>query len=170
MSWAQRLKRVFGIDVSTCVHSARYGSWPASKNPQSSVPSSPTSKSMARWSNRTTGPPRAPRPPRPRDIPSAPTPRPKPGRRHDTATIPQGRARAAVGDQWKLAADCAAARPRNAEIPRAEPRSAPKQHPSRPLCDCGRPLLAARRLVSDPAARAEPRTLRFATPQNRDYP
>lgn len=34
----------------------------------------------------------------------------------------------------------AAARPRNAEIPRGEPRSAPKQqHPSRPLWDCGLP-------------------------------
>jgi hypothetical protein len=52
MNWAQRLKRVFNIDVSTCGHcggAVRCGSWPASKNPPPSAPSSPTSQSTVRW-------------------------------------------------------------------------------------------------------------------------
>ncbi len=100
---------------------ARCGSWPASKNPPPSAPSSPTSKSMARGRKRTTDPPRAHRPPWPRDIPPATKPvlstvegpKAKPGRQHGAAKIPQGSARPAVGNRREMAANGASRTPIN---------------------------------------------------------
>jgi hypothetical protein len=71
MSWAQRLKRVFGIDVTTCAHCGGAVKIVASvEDPPPSAPSSTTSRSTARWSRRTTGPQRARRRRR-RDAPTA---------------------------------------------------------------------------------------------------
>jgi len=117
MTWAQRLKRVFNIDVSTCGHCG--GTLrivasieePTANNPPPSAPSSPTSKSTARWRKRTTDPPRAHRPLWLRDTPPGTTPKAKPGRPHEAATIPQGSARPAVGNRWEIATSGAAEHP-----------------------------------------------------------
>jgi len=53
-------------------------------------------------------------------------------RPHEAATIPQGRARPAVGNQREMATDGEASRARAAEIPRANVRSAPKLALARP--------------------------------------
>jgi len=46
--------------------------------------------------------------------------------------IPQGSARPAIGNQWKIAIDGEASRARDAEIPLANIRSAPKPALARP--------------------------------------
>jgi hypothetical protein len=69
-------------------------SWPASKNPTPSAPSSPTSQSTARWRKRTTGPDRAAhRPwPRPRSRKIGHATNRDNQQPVDAAAIPQGRA------------------------------------------------------------------------------
>ena len=112
MTWAQRLKRVFNIDVSTCGHCGGTVRIVASiENPPRSAPSSPTSKSTARFRKRTADPPRAHRPLWRRDSPPGTMPKAKPVRPHEAATNPQGNARPAVGNRRKIATSGAAEHP-----------------------------------------------------------
>ena len=57
MTWAQRLKRVFGIDVSTCVHCGGAVRIVASIEEPTAIRAI-----LAHFVKRTTDPPRAPRP------------------------------------------------------------------------------------------------------------
>src|SRR5690606_41053698 len=98
-----------------------------------SAPSSPTSRSTARWSKRTTSPQRAPRPRRPRDDLPATRPGAKTGGLHDAATTLQGCARPAAGNRWEWPPDCATAPPGEAETPGANHRSEPQPALARPL-------------------------------------
>ena len=103
-----------------CTVVARCGAWPASNNPPQSAPSSPTSKSTARWTKRTTGQQSAHRPLWPRDTPPAAPPKEKPGRQHEAATNPQGRARLAAGNRRDIAANGRVARP---AMPKSDSRT-----------------------------------------------
>lgn len=99
MSWAQRLKRVFGIDITTCVHCGGAVRIVASiEEPTPSAPSWSTSRSTACWSKRTIGPPHAHRRLRLRELSLVRRPRARTGRHHDAGHAPQGCARPADGN------------------------------------------------------------------------
>jgi len=117
--WAQRLKRVFGIDVKTCIHcggSVRIvasieNPKPSGPYPQGVIHASTTSQNTARWSQRTTGRQRAHRPRGPRNRRISHNAEAKTATPSDAATSPQGCARPAVGNRREIATNGAAEPP-----------------------------------------------------------
>jgi len=103
-------------------------------------PSAPTSQNTARGRKRTTDPPRAHRPLWLRDTPPATKPvlsavegpKAKQGKTTRSGNEPAGKCSARCRESARVATDGEASRPRDAEIPLANVRSAPKLALARP--------------------------------------
>jgi len=129
----QRLKRDFNIDVNTCGHGGGTLRIVASIEEPTAIRvilahfEKHGALEKAHLLTRT-----AHRRLWPRDTLLATMQKAKSGRQHAAAKIPQGRAWPAVGNRWEIATDSEAARPRDAEIPLTNIRSAPKLALARP--------------------------------------